>query len=161
MHVSGKKKGTYPVLMELLCSYEHFKSGVFISHPSVNKHFLVSSVCHPCCAAPPVSSVCHCRPHPWMRNEGTRFKVLIWAQELHEHRIRSRKKKPVNWHACKEAYARTRMCSTAINFADRSYIKPFFVSLKPVCLLASCRPRDKTGLNYSVISKKNSGRCSY
>jgi hypothetical protein len=38
---------TYPVLMELLCSYEHFKSSVFISHSSVNRHFLVSSVCHP------------------------------------------------------------------------------------------------------------------
>jgi hypothetical protein len=25
--------GTYHVLMELLCSYEHFKSGAFISHP--------------------------------------------------------------------------------------------------------------------------------
>jgi hypothetical protein len=25
--------GTYPVLIELLSSYEHFKSGVFISHP--------------------------------------------------------------------------------------------------------------------------------
>jgi hypothetical protein len=25
-------KGSYPVLMELLCSYEHFKSGAFISH---------------------------------------------------------------------------------------------------------------------------------
>jgi hypothetical protein len=33
--------GTYPVLMELLCSYEHFKSGAFISHLSVNRHFLV------------------------------------------------------------------------------------------------------------------------
>jgi hypothetical protein len=39
--------GTYPVLMELLCSYDHFKSGAFISHPNVNRHFLVSSVCHP------------------------------------------------------------------------------------------------------------------
>jgi hypothetical protein len=26
-------KGMYPVFMELLCSYEHFKSGAFISHP--------------------------------------------------------------------------------------------------------------------------------
>jgi hypothetical protein len=39
--------GTYHVLMELLCSYEHFKSGAFISHLSVNRHFLVSSVRHP------------------------------------------------------------------------------------------------------------------
>jgi hypothetical protein len=39
--------GTYPMLMELLCSYDHFKSGAFISHPNVNRHFLVSSVCHP------------------------------------------------------------------------------------------------------------------
>jgi hypothetical protein len=38
--------GTYPVLMELLCSYEHFKSGAFISYPSVDRYFLVSSVCH-------------------------------------------------------------------------------------------------------------------
>jgi hypothetical protein len=29
--------------MDLLCSYEHFKSGAFISHPSAK----VSSVCHP------------------------------------------------------------------------------------------------------------------
>jgi hypothetical protein len=34
--------GTYHVLMELLCSYEHFKSGASVSHPSVNRHFLVS-----------------------------------------------------------------------------------------------------------------------
>jgi hypothetical protein len=28
-----KEEGKYPVLIELLCSYEHFKSGAFISHP--------------------------------------------------------------------------------------------------------------------------------